>query len=191
MASSRHLYPRLLRPASRALWGDHAGICKLTINHLRQHNYNRFFTAPSRLSQKTLVPNSPPEDSNTKFLGTTKRLPEFNLTNRVILITGAARGLGLALAEACLEAGATIYALDRLPPSEQSPDFSRIQRRAENDLGARLHYRQIDVRDVSALNKSIEAIGNEEGRLDGLIAGKDDEAFTLTNTSTRIADHDV
>lgn len=40
------------------------------------------------------------------FLGTKKRLPEFNLTDRVVLVSGGARGLGLTQAEALMEAGA-------------------------------------------------------------------------------------
>ncbi|EXJ79012.1 oxidoreductase [Capronia epimyces CBS 606.96] len=103
-------------------------------------------------------------------VGNTRRLPEFDLTGRVVLVSGAARGLGLALAEACLEAGATVYALDRLPPSEQSPDFSRIQARAKDELGTQLHYRQIDVRDVPGLNMIVGEIADTEGRMDGLIA---------------------
>lgn len=67
------------------------------------------------------------------FLGTTKRLPEFNLNDKVVLVSGAARGLGLVQAEALLEAGATVYALDRL--SEPSPDFYRVQQRAAEELG--------------------------------------------------------
>lgn len=76
----------------------------------------------------------------------------------------------MALAEACLEAGASVYALDRLSPSEQSQDFSRIQERARSELGTSLSYRQIDVRDVTGLNSIVGEIGDKEGRMDGLIA---------------------
>lgn len=106
--------------------------------------------------------------SPASYLGTAKRLPEFNLTDKVVLVSGAARGLGLTQAEALLEAGATVYALDRLP--EPSPDFYRVQRRAAEELGNTFHYRQIDVRNVGGLNDIIEKIGSERGRLDGLIA---------------------
>ncbi|CAD0014819.1 unnamed protein product [Aureobasidium pullulans] len=94
------------------------------------------------------------------YLGTTKRLPEFALNDKVVLVTGAARGLGLVQAEALLEAGAT----------EPSEDFYRIQRRAAEELGTTFHYRQIDVRDVPQLNEIIEEISNKEGRMDGLVA---------------------
>ncbi|KAK4545521.1 hypothetical protein LTR36_002871 [Oleoguttula mirabilis] len=102
------------------------------------------------------------------YLGTTKRLPEFNLNDKVVLVTGAARGLGLVQAEALLEAGATVYALDRLP--EPSPDFYRVQKRAAEELGTTLHYRQIDVRDVPRLNEVVKSISDSQGKLDGLIA---------------------
>lgn len=62
----------------------------------------------------------------------------------------------------------TVYALDRL--EIPSPDFLRIQERAEKELGTSLHYRRIDVRDVEQLNTIIEDIANTHGRLDGLIA---------------------
>ena len=42
-----------------------------------------------------------------KLLGTRQRLPEFSLANKIILVSGAARGVGLAQSEALLEAGAT------------------------------------------------------------------------------------
>lgn len=86
-------------------------------------------------------PDAPKEEAaalkhnrqSSSYLGTTKRLPEFNLNDKVVLVTGAARGLGLVQAEALLEAGATVYALDRLP--EPSSDFFRVQKRAAEELG--------------------------------------------------------
>jgi NAD(P)-dependent dehydrogenase (short-subunit alcohol dehydrogenase family) len=54
--------------------------------------------------------------------------------------------------------------------TEPSPDFHVIAERAKKELGTSLHYRQVDVRDVPALNKIVEDIGAQEGRLDGLIA---------------------
>ncbi|KAL8964785.1 MAG: hypothetical protein Q9183_004217, partial [Haloplaca sp. 2 TL-2023] len=108
------------------------------------------------------------DSKSATFLATTKRMPEFSLTDKVILVSGGARGLGLTQAEALLEAGATVYALDRLP--EPSPDFYRVQKRAAEELGNTLYYRQIDVRDVDNLNTMIADIADSHGRMDGLIA---------------------
>ncbi|KAL8951450.1 MAG: hypothetical protein Q9222_002575 [Ikaeria aurantiellina] len=121
-------------------------------------------------------PAPPPQESehlrtNTSsgsFLATTKRMPELNLTDKVILVSGAAQGLGLTQAEALLEAGATVYALDR--QSEPSPEFRRVQKRAAEELGNTFYYRQVDVRDTDSLNQIAADIGETHGRLDGLIA---------------------
>lgn len=45
-----------------------------------------------------------------------------------------------------------------------------MQKRASEELGTKLHYRRIDVRDTELLNNAIEEIANTEGRLDGLVA---------------------
>lgn len=95
-------------------------------------------------------------------------MPEFSLTDRVILVSGAAQGLGLTQAEALLEAGATVYALDRKP--EPSPDFYRVQKRAAEELGTTFYYRHIDVRDQEGLHRVAAEIGDKHGRLDGLVA---------------------
>ncbi|KAA8648968.1 putative short chain dehydrogenase [Aspergillus tanneri] len=116
-------------------------------------------------------------------LGSTSRMPEFSLAGKVVCVSGAARGLGLTQAEALLEAGAKVYALDRL--EEPSPDFYKIQKRAREELSTELHYRRIDVRDTELLNNVIEAIGQTEGRLDGLVAaaGIQQETPALEYTS--------
>ena len=87
-------------------------------------------------------PPDPPQDESAalkdnsqagSFIGTTKRLPEFNLNDKVVLMTGAMGGLGLVQAEALLEAGATVYGLDRL--AEPTEAFLKVQRRAAEELG--------------------------------------------------------
>ncbi|KAK7525603.1 uncharacterized protein IWZ02DRAFT_469183 [Phyllosticta citriasiana] len=123
--------------------------------------------APGTAAAAPPAPSADRNSSETAYLGTMKRLPEFSLAGKVILVSGAARGLGLVQAEALLEAGATVYGLDRLPIP--SPDFAPIQQRALDHLGTELHYRQIDIRDVQGLNKIVGEIAEKHGRLDGLV----------------------
>lgn len=99
---------------------------------------------------------------------TTPTLPDFSLKDKVILVTGAARGLGLVQAEALLEAGAKVYALDRL--EKPDADFARVQERAQNELGTSLSFLRLDVRDNVSLNATVAGIAEENGRLDGLLA---------------------
>jgi NAD(P)-dependent dehydrogenase (short-subunit alcohol dehydrogenase family) len=121
---------------------------------------------PTKLTDEVLSDSMPPAVLNP--LDPIRPTPSFSLVDKVILVSGAARGLGLTQAEALLEAGATVYALDRL--ETPCDDFYRVQKRAVSVLNTALHYRRIDVRDTEALQKTIEDIGNEHGRLDGLIA---------------------
>ncbi|KAJ0347104.1 hypothetical protein COL154_005788 [Colletotrichum chrysophilum] len=98
----------------------------------------------------------------------TRVLPEFSLHGKVIVVSGGARGLGLTQAEALLEAGATVHAIDRLPKPD--PDFEKVALRAETELATTLTYHQVDVRDVASLNEIVAGIADKHGRLDGLIA---------------------
>jgi hypothetical protein len=46
-------------------------------------------------------------NGDSPAVGSPQRLAEFSLSNKVVLVSGGARGLGLTQAEALLEAGAT------------------------------------------------------------------------------------
>ncbi|KAL2797844.1 hypothetical protein BJX66DRAFT_296634 [Aspergillus keveii] len=124
-----------------------------------------------------------PVKQEAAAVGTKGRMAEFSLAGKVVLVSGAARGLGLTQAEALLEAGARVYALDRL--EEPSPEFFNIQKRAKEELGTDFQYRRIDVRDTELLHGTVEAIANAEGRMDGLVAaaGIQQETPALEYTS--------
>ncbi|KAL4928817.1 putative short chain dehydrogenase [Aspergillus undulatus] len=133
--------------------------------------------------ETTSNPIVPVKQEAPAMATTTNGLPEFSLAGKVVCVSGAARGLGLTQAEALLEAGARVYALDRL--EEPSPEFFTIQKRAREELGTDFQYRRIDVRDTELLHSTIEAIANAEGRLDGLVAaaGIQQETPALEYTS--------
>ncbi|KAL3466045.1 hypothetical protein BJX64DRAFT_35191 [Aspergillus heterothallicus] len=124
-----------------------------------------------------------PVKQEAAAIGTKGRMAEFSLAGKVVLVSGAARGLGLTQAEALLEAGARVYALDRL--EEPSPEFFNIQKRAREELGTDFQYRRIDVRDTELLHSTVEAIADAEGRMDGLVAaaGIQQETPALEYTS--------
>ncbi|KAL3478593.1 putative short chain dehydrogenase/oxidoreductase [Aspergillus californicus] len=96
------------------------------------------------------------------------RFREFDLHDRVYIITGGGRGLGLAMAEALLEAGAKVYCLDRL--ESPHPDYLLAKQHAETHYGGSLHYNRIDIRDSDAVHTLFASIASQNGRLDGLIA---------------------
>ncbi|KAK4157775.1 hypothetical protein C8A00DRAFT_29312 [Chaetomidium leptoderma] len=131
-----------------------------------------------RLVQSTTTPiafsrafhQTQPYQNNNNNNNRSTSLPEFSLQDRVILVSGGARGVGLTQAEALLEAGAVVHALDRLPEPGQDSDFARVAARASAELGSRMRYHRVDVRDQKALGDIVGGIADTEGRIDGLIA---------------------
>ncbi|GAD91752.1 short chain dehydrogenase/oxidoreductase, putative [Paecilomyces variotii No. 5] len=98
-----------------------------------------------------------------------QRFREFNLENRTFAVTGGARGLGLSMAEALMEAGAKVYCLDRLEKPDD--EFAKAQdRAAKSSYGGALEYRHIDVRDHVNVNNVMAEIAAQSQRLDGMIA---------------------
>ena len=98
---------------------------------------------------------------------------EFALRDRVALVSGANRGLGLEMALVLLEAGArAVYCVD-LPatPGEEWRAVAEYVSRMEVKGGrGRLEYVCADVRDQKAMWKVGEEIGDREGRMDVCVA---------------------
>ncbi|KAK0617853.1 hypothetical protein B0T17DRAFT_591811 [Bombardia bombarda] len=96
-------------------------------------------------------------------------LPEFSLKDKVIVVSGGGRGVGLTQAEALLEAGAIVHVLDRLPVPTEGSDFAKVAAKAAG-LGTSLTYHHVDVRDQKVLNEIVGGVADKHGRMDGLIA---------------------
>ncbi|KAG8755863.1 hypothetical protein FRC12_010751 [Ceratobasidium sp. 428] len=92
---------------------------------------------------------------------------EFSLAGRVGIVTGANRGLGLEMALALCEAGATVYAFD-LPPTP-GDEFLATAEYAKK-LGSTLKYVSADVTDQKAMWEKVAAIGDAEKRVDVCVA---------------------
>ncbi len=91
----------------------------------------------------------------------------FDLTDRVALVTGAASGLGRAMAIALAEHGADVLLVDRNTPgmAETSATIAALGRRA--------HAETCDVSDVASIDRLFDALDREFGRIDilGNVAG--------------------
>lgn len=76
--------------------------------------------------ETTEVPTPAAAPIQIPSLGSKSRMPEFSLAGKVVLVSGAGRGLGLVQAEALLEAGAIVYALDRLEEPVSIPTSTAL-----------------------------------------------------------------
>lgn len=104
-----------------------------------------------------------------------KIFSEFSLTDRVGIVSGGNRGLGLEMALALCEAGArAIYCLDLSPtPSEEweaTRAFVESMDRGEGVEKGRLEYVHADVRDQMEIWLKVADIAENEGRMDICVA---------------------
>jgi gluconate 5-dehydrogenase len=86
----------------------------------------------------------------------------FSLSGRVALVTGASRGLGLAMAEALADHGATVVINGRDEASLRDA-ATRIAKDGRIDIAA------FDVGDPAASRSGVEAVATRHGRLDILL----------------------
>ncbi|KAF8312802.1 sorbose reductase sou1 [Clavulina sp. PMI_390] len=103
---------------------------------------------------------------------------EFALKDRVGVVSGGNRGLGLEMSLALCELGARIYALDL--PRQPSEEFLKVKEYVEKmGEGRTLEYVQADVTQQNEVWGKVEEIGDKEGRMDtcvaaaGILGGQD------------------
>ncbi len=82
------------------------------------------------------------------------------LKGKVILVTGAAQGIGLSIAQTCLSEGATVLLTDI---------NDELGSHQVNTLGSSAEYMHLDVSNNEHWERVAEYIGSEYGRLDGLV----------------------
>ncbi|KAK0730256.1 short-chain dehydrogenase [Lasiosphaeris hirsuta] len=97
-----------------------------------------------------------------------KRFADFDLAGKVFIVTGGAQGLGLAMAEAVVEAGGKVCCLDHA--AAPSACFHAAVSRIVPEYGGALLYRQVDVRDSAQLDAVVASVAAEHARLDGVVA---------------------
>lgn len=135
----------------------------------------RLTTTPSGLGSRPVQSVSPlaPIGVEAALAGAPaepKIFAEFALTDRVALVSGANRGLGLEMALALAEAGArAVYCVDL--PAAPGAEWEAVRAHvAGMGGGRRLEYASADVRDQEAMWDVGDEVGAREGRLDVCVA---------------------
>src|SRR5438105_3449724 len=86
-----------------------------------------------------------------------------DLTEKVVIVTGAAHGIGRAIAQACSEAGAALLLvdIDAAAGEDLAADIRKLGRAAS--------FAQVDVADETQVARAVEMASAKNGRIDALI----------------------
>src|SRR3954467_11681729 len=90
-------------------------------------------------------------------------LEQMKLTDRIAVVTGAGRGIGLEIARALGEAGAVVVIADI------NETTGREAAEVLNRSGVRAEFLQLDVTDSPAVNRAAAAIMANHGKVDVLV----------------------
>ncbi|GHJ87594.1 hypothetical protein NliqN6_3996 [Naganishia liquefaciens] len=105
--------------------------------------------------------------SDSRFQPKVQIFQEFALKDGVAVVTGGNGGLGLEMAMALAEAGATLYCIDL--PDTPSPEFNACAAYAEK-LGTSFNYVKADVTSQAQMSSVISKIAQQHGRIDACVA---------------------
>lgn len=92
---------------------------------------------------------------------TTNVLDLFSLKNQIVLITGGARGIGLALAFAVAEAGGLVAIVD-------AAEQPHVHYEKLKDQCAKVKFYQSDVTNYETLKSTFDEVVADFGRIDGM-----------------------
>ncbi len=109
----------------------------------------------------------------------------FDLTDKVILVTGGSRGLGFEMCRAFAEAGATVVISSR-----KQDACDRAARQIETETGATCLPLACHVGDWEACDRLVDAVNDEYGRIDVLVnnAGMSPRYESLSSVSRELWD---
>ncbi|KAK7413952.1 hypothetical protein QQX98_007135 [Neonectria punicea] len=109
---------------------------------------------------------------------------QVNLAGKVIAVTGANRGIGLGVAECCLDNGAAVvYSIDLAEPGEEVAQ-------AEKKYPGRIKAIQADSTKEASITAAVEKIVEQSGAIHGMVvnAGRTNHKAALDFTEEEIHD---
>ncbi len=88
----------------------------------------------------------------------------FDLDGKVVLVTGAAQGLGAAIGNACAVQGATVVLADI-----EQEQVSEVAQALSEQTGAAVVAQACDVRDKDQVQQLVQSVVTDQGRIDVLV----------------------